>query len=61
MESVVGELDISTPSTVNFDIIIVEHTEKMKHSASIGNIGHYGNGIDMIGLEKFEGIKVENI
>merc|ERR1712014_36697 len=27
----------------------------------VGNIGHFDNEIDMDGLEKFEGIKVENI
>merc|ERR1712032_57077 len=50
MDSVVGEIDIFTSATGNFDIITVEHMKKMKN-----------NEIDMIGLEKFEGIKVENI
>merc|ERR1712222_182266 len=42
-------------------IITVEHMKKMKNNAIVGNIGHFDNEIDMIGLEKFEGIKVENI
>jgi len=61
MESVVGEVDIFTSATGNFDIITVEHMKKMKNNAIIGNIGHFDNEIDMSGLEKLEGIKVENI
>merc|ERR1719461_2483914 len=58
MEDVVGEIDIFTSATGNFDIITVE---QMKNNAIIGNIGHFDNEIDMAGLEKLEGIKVENI
>merc|ERR1711978_343566 len=61
MESVVGEVDIFTSATGNFDIITVEHMKKMKNNAIIGNIGHFDNEIDMAGLEGFPGIKVENI
>merc|ERR1712043_144285 len=61
MESVVGEIDIFTSCTGNFDIITLEHMKKMKNNAIVGNIGHFDNEIDMAGLEGFEGIKVENI
>jgi len=61
MNSVVGEIDIFTSATGNFDIITLEHMKKMKNNAIIGNIGHFDNEIDMAGLEKLEGIKVENI
>jgi len=61
LESVVGEIDIFTSATGNFDIITLEHMKKMKNNAIVGNIGHFDNEIDMAGLEKFEGIKVENI
>merc|ERR1711983_244963 len=61
MEDVVGEIDILTSATGNFDIITVEHMKKMKNNAIVGNIGHFDNEIDMAGLEKLEGIKVENI
>merc|ERR1712207_54167 len=61
LESVVGEIDIFTSATGNFQIIRLEHMKKMKNNAIVGNIGHFDNEIDMIGLEKFEGIKVENI
>merc|ERR1712241_1623661 len=61
MESVVGEIDIFTSATGNFNIITLEHMKKMKNNAIVGNIGHFDNEIDMAGLEKTEDIKVENI
>mmetsp|Transcript_38991 Transcript_38991/g.90050 ORF Transcript_38991/g.90050 Transcript_38991/m.90050 type:complete len:477 (+) Transcript_38991:97-1527(+) len=61
MESVVGEVDIFTSATGNFNIITLEHMKKMKNNAIVGNIGHFDNEIDMAGLEGFAGIKVENI
>merc|ERR1719277_1516437 len=61
MESVVGEIDIFTSATGNFNIITLDHMKKMKNNAIIGNIGHFDNEIDMAGLEGMEGIKVENI
>jgi len=61
MEDVVGEIDIFTSATGNFNIITLEHMKKMKNNAIVGNIGHFDNEIDMAGLEGFEGIKVENI
>merc|ERR1711862_913329 len=35
--------------------------KNMKNNAIVGNIGHFDNEIDMSGLEKCEGIKIENI
>jgi len=61
LESVVGEIDIFTTTTGNFNIITLEHMKKMKNNAIVGNIGHFDNEIDMAGLEGFPGIKVENI
>merc|ERR1711920_36393 len=61
VESVVGEIDIFTTTTGNFKIITLEHMNKMKNNAIVGNIGHFDNEIEMDNLEKFEGIKVENI
>merc|ERR1712043_152361 len=52
MEDVVGEIDIFTSATGNFDIITVEHMKKMKNNAIVGNIGHFDNEIDMEGLMK---------
>merc|ERR1712013_162939 len=61
MEECVGEIDIFTSATGNFDIITLEHMQKMKNNAIVGNIGHFDNEIDMARLEGFPGIKVENI
>merc|ERR1711900_127012 len=61
MDQVVGEIDIFTSATGNFNIITLEHMKKMKNNAVVGNIGHFDNEIDMAGLEAFPGIKVENI
>merc|ERR1711879_1125068 len=61
MESVVGEIDIFTSATGNFNIITLEHMKKMKNNAIVGNIGHFDNEIEMEELEKTEGMKVENI
>merc|ERR1712021_80450 len=61
LDSVVGEIDIFTTTTGNFQIITLEHMKKMKNNAIVGNIGHFDNEIEMEKLEKFSGIKVENI
>merc|ERR1711972_215238 len=61
LESVVGEIDIFTTTTGNFKIITLDHMKKMKNNAIVGNIGHFDNEIEMAELEKFPGIKVENI
>merc|ERR1712070_271931 len=61
MESVISEIDIFVTTTGNFNIITVDHMKKMKNNAIVGNIGHFDNEIDMAGLEKTEGLKVENI
>merc|ERR1739845_112560 len=42
-------------------IITLEHMKAMKNNAIVGNIGHFDNEIEMEQLEKFPGIKVENI
>merc|ERR1719453_1040714 len=61
MEKVVGEIDIFVSSTGNFNIITLDHMKKMKNNAIVGNIGHFDNEIQMDALEKFPGIKCENI
>merc|ERR1712213_203998 len=61
METVVGEIDIFVSTTGNKDIIRPEHMKKMKNNAIVGNIGHFDNEIEMEKLEKFAGIKIENI
>merc|ERR1712225_235302 len=61
LEAVVSEIDIFVTTTGNFNIIRLEHMQKMKNNAIVGNIGHFDNEIQMAELEGFPGIKVENI
>merc|ERR1712146_494462 len=61
LDEVVGEADIFITTTGNFKIITLESMKKMKNNAIVGNIGHFDNEIEMDLLEKFEGIKVDNI
>jgi adenosylhomocysteinase len=61
MESVVSEVDIFVTATGNKDIITVADMAKMKNNAIVGNIGHFDNEIEVGALDKFPGIKRENI
>ncbi len=61
LESVVDTADIFVTTTGNFDIIKVEHFERMKNQAIVGNIGHFDNEIDMAGLAKIPGIVKDEI
>jgi adenosylhomocysteinase len=61
LETVVAEGDIFITTTGNYNIIRVEHFEKMKHNALVGNIGHFDNEIDMAGLAAVPGIVKDNI
>jgi adenosylhomocysteinase len=61
LESIVATADIFVTTTGNKDIITVDHMAKMKNNAIVGNIGHFDNEIDTLGLKKFPGIKRQNI
>ena len=61
LESVVEHADIFITTTGNKDIITADHMARMKHNAIVGNIGHFDNEIDILGLSKVSGIKKENI
>jgi adenosylhomocysteinase len=61
LDSVVETADIFITTTGNFDIIRVDHFEKMKHQAIVGNIGHFDNEIDIAGLAKIPGIVKDEI
>merc|ERR1719223_1331762 len=61
LESVVHCADIFVTATGNRDIIMAKHLSQMKNNAIVGNIGHFDNEIDLEGLEKYPGIKCENI
>jgi adenosylhomocysteinase len=61
LEDVVERADIFITATGNYDVIRVEHMQRMKDKAIIGNIGHFDNEIDMAGLKKVAGIERINI
>ncbi len=61
VEDVVDIADIFITTTGNFNVITIDHMEKMKDKAIVGNIGHFDNEIDMAGLKDFPGIEKINI
>jgi len=61
LEDVVADADIFVTTTGNFNVIRVEHMQKMKHFAIVGNIGHFDNEIEMAALAKVPGIKKINV
>jgi adenosylhomocysteinase len=61
LENVLTEADIFVTTTGNFNIVTADHMSKMKHNAIVGNIGHFDNEIDMVGLTKIPGIEKVNI
>ncbi len=61
LEDVIGTADVFITTTGNKDIIMAEDMAKMKHQAIVGNIGHFDNEIDVVGLTKTPGIVRNNI
>jgi adenosylhomocysteinase len=61
VEDVVSTADIFVTATGNKQVIRVEHMEKMKDGAIVCNIGHFDNEIEVEKLERYPGIKEENI
>ncbi len=57
LDEVVETADIFITATGCKDVITVEHMQKMKHQAIVGNIGHFDNEIDMAGLANLKGAK----
>ncbi|HEY7292304.1 MAG TPA: adenosylhomocysteinase, partial [Vicinamibacterales bacterium] len=61
IDDVVATADIFITATGNHNIITVDHMNRMKDKAIVGNIGHFDNEIDMAGLKKFPGVERINI
>ncbi len=61
LEDVVETADVFITTTGNKDIITADHMARMKHQAIVGNIGHFDNEIDIVGLTRTEGIERVNI
>merc|ERR1712205_117764 len=56
-----GYADIFVTTTGNENIIMASHMAAMKNNAIVCNIGHFDTEIDVAGLHKLPGVKVENI
>uniref|UniRef100_A0A7S1KP40 Adenosylhomocysteinase n=1 Tax=Percolomonas cosmopolitus TaxID=63605 RepID=A0A7S1KP40_9EUKA len=61
IDDVIERVDLFVTATGNKDIIMARHMQQMKHGAIVCNIGHFDNEIDMLGLQKVDGIKKINI
>lgn len=61
VEDTLGWGDIYVTTTGNFNIIRLEHMEKMKDQAIVCNIGHFDNEIQLDNLNKAEGVIKLNI
>ncbi|MDH4350595.1 MAG: adenosylhomocysteinase [Gemmatimonadota bacterium] len=61
LDDVVEVADIFVTATGNYNVITVDHMQRMKDKAIIGNIGHFDNEIDLASLKKVPGMRHENI
>ena len=61
VEDTLGWGDIYVTTTGNFDIIRLEHMEKMKDQAIVCNIGHFDNEIQIDKLNGAKGVVRTNI
>ncbi len=61
LEDTLGWGDIYVTTTGNFDIIRLEHMEKMKDQAIVCNIGHFDNEIQIDKLNNAKGVIRTNI
>lgn len=61
VEDALSEADIFVTTTGNRDIITAEHMSKMKDQSIVCNIGHFDNEIQVAELEKWPGIKKDEI
>ena len=61
LEDVLETADVFITATGNKDIITAEDMSRMKDKAIVGNIGHFDNEIDIAGLERFPGIRKDEI
>jgi adenosylhomocysteinase len=61
LEDMLATADIFITTTGNKDVITAGDIAQMKHQAIVGNIGHFDNEIDMVGLMGTPGIERVNI
>ena len=56
-----SEIGIFVSSTGNFNIIALDHMNKLKNIAFVGNSEHFDNEINLAGSEGLKGTKVDDI
>ncbi len=61
LENMLEKADIFITATGNKDIIMAAHMGRMKHGSIVGNIGHFDNEIDMVGLNRLSDVQRVNI
>jgi adenosylhomocysteinase len=61
LDDVVETADVFITTTGNKDIIMASDMARMKHQAIVGNIGHFDNEIDVVGLTRYPGVTRVNI
>ena len=61
IENTLGRGDIYISATGNTDVITLEHMQRMKDQAVVGNIGHFDNEIQVDALNSAQGVKRTNI
>jgi adenosylhomocysteinase len=61
LEDVLDIADIVITATGCLNVVTAEHMAAMKHQAILGNIGHFDNEIDMAGLHRYPGVRVNPI
>ncbi|CAN5454534.1 adenosylhomocysteinase [soil metagenome] len=57
LDDVLDTADIFITATGNKDILTAQDMARMKHQAIVGNIGHFDNEIDIVGLSRIDGIE----
>lgn len=61
VEDALAEGNIYVTTTGNKDIITIDHMKNMKDKSIVCNIGHFDNEIQVSALQKFPGIKRDNV
>jgi adenosylhomocysteinase len=61
VEDALGEANLYVTTTGNSDIITAKHMSRMKDSAIVCNIGHFDNEIEVAALQRWPGVRRENI
>jgi adenosylhomocysteinase len=57
LDEVIHAADLVITTTGNRDVVTVEHMARMKHQAVLGNVGHFDNEVDMVGLSRYQGVR----